>query len=382
MLFDTVVIILLMNQLGHMRTNKNCPKYGEDLEAQIESVDIEKSSGKSSFLDPSSQSQHKAPPKKLASKTSTKTAPVDNSAKLKIFCSSTEKSSDKPAIETLHSSDKPVTSDSETAKLAKVNRIIIPKIVKPDDMQAESKRHAIVIRPPTDSGRGQVDSPKVPFTIRPPTEIDKEKNRKKIVIKHTKEVIDLDLESPVGNTGIERRKTKRIVELSNFEKQRQQDTMYSTEGLVKWQAKEDRRWWEEQEKRRNEVRLREDRSRRHHKEEIRMLKEQERLDEIKRYEEDIRREREEEERQKAKKKKKKKKPDFTDEYLDDPRARRYDKRMLERDRSGKRRSVVELGKHGADYMPPTKRRRGGGGEVRLRPCYFFILSLFYPIYVK
>ena len=26
-----------------MRTNKNCPKYGEDLEAQIDSIDIEKS---------------------------------------------------------------------------------------------------------------------------------------------------------------------------------------------------------------------------------------------------------------------------------------------------------------------------------------------------
>ena len=42
MLFDTIVIILLMNRLGHIRTNKNCPKYGEDLEVQIDSIDIEK----------------------------------------------------------------------------------------------------------------------------------------------------------------------------------------------------------------------------------------------------------------------------------------------------------------------------------------------------
>lgn len=365
-----VVIILLMNQLGHMRTNKNCPKYGEDLEAQLESTDMEKSSGKSSFVDLSSHSQPKALSKKSISKSATRIAPVDNSTKipLKFKCSSTEKSSDKPAIDTLQSADKPVTSDSETAKSAKVNKIIIPKKVKPDDTQAESLKHAIVIRPPSDSGRVQSDSHKLPIKILPPTDIDREQTHKKIVIKRTKEVIDLDLDSPCGNTGFEPRKTKRIVELSNLEKQRKQETMYSTEGLVKWKAKEDRRWWEDQGKLRNEVRFREDRARRYQKEEIRMLKEQERLDEIRRYEEDIRREREEEEQQKAKKKKKKK-ADLRDEYLDDPRTR-HDKGMLERHRIGKRRSVVELGKGGADYMLPTKRRRGGGGEVHFYPCYF------------
>ncbi|KAK7309486.1 hypothetical protein RJT34_06248 [Clitoria ternatea] len=355
-------------QLGHMRTNKNCPKYGEDVEAQLESTDMEKSSGKSSFVDPPSQSQHKALSKKSISKGVTKAAPVDNSTKLplKFKCSSTEKSSDKPAIETLQNSDKPVTSDSETAKPPKVSKIIIPSKVKPDDTQAESHKQAIVIRPPTDSGRAHIDSHKLPIKFRPPTEIDREQSHKKIIIKRTKEVVDLELDSPGGKSGFEHRKTKRIVELSTFEKQKKQETMYGTGGLVKWRAKEDRRWWEEQEKRRNEARLREeDRARRHHKEEIRMLKEQERLDEIRRYEEVIRRDREEEEQQKAKKKKKKKKPDLRDEYLDDPRTRRYDKRMLERERSGKRRSVAEIGKIGADYVPPTKRRRGGGGEVAL-----------------
>ncbi|XP_073220532.1 transcription initiation factor TFIID subunit 1 isoform X2 [Cicer arietinum] len=353
-------------QLGHMRTNKNCPKYGEDLEAQLESTDMEKSIGKSSFVDPSSQSQHKLTSKKPISKITTKVAPVDNSTKipLKFKCSSTEKSSDRPAIETLQSADKPVTSDSETAKSAKINKIIIPNKGKSDDTQAESLKHAIVIRPPTDSGRGQVDSHKFPIKIRPPAEIDREQSHKKIIIKRTKDVADLELDSPGGNTGLEHRKTKRIVELANFEKHRKQEMMYSSESLVKWNAKEDRRWWEEQEKRRNEVRLREDKARRYHKEEMRILKEQERVDELKRYEEDIRREREEEERQKAKKKKKKKKPDLRDEYLDDPRERRYGKRMLERERSAKRRSI-ESGKISGDFMPPTKRRRGGGGEVGL-----------------
>ncbi|XP_019445197.1 PREDICTED: transcription initiation factor TFIID subunit 1-like isoform X1 [Lupinus angustifolius] len=350
-------------QLGHMRTNKNCPKYGEDLEAQLEFTDMEKSSGKA---DPSSYSQRKAVPKKSISNSATRIAPIENSTKipLKFKCSSNEKSYDKPAIDTLQSSDKPVTSDTETAKPVKVNKITFPKKVKPDDTQADSHSPAIVIRPPTDSGRGQIDSHnKLPIKIRqPPVEVDREQShKKKIVIKHSKEdyyKIDQDLDSPGGNTGFEHRKTKRIVELSNLEKQRNQQTMYSTEGLVKWKGKEDRRWWEGQEKQKSEARLREDRAWRHHKE-FKMPKEQ-KIDEIRKYEEDIRREREEEERQKAKKKKKK--LELGDEYLDDPRTR-HDKRMLER--SGKRRSVVELGKGGAEYMQPIKRRRGGGGEVGL-----------------
>ncbi|XP_028793650.1 transcription initiation factor TFIID subunit 1 isoform X2 [Neltuma alba] len=356
-------------QLGHMRTNKNCPKYGEDPEAQPESTDIEKTGGKSSLLDASGQSHHKAVSKKLISRSSSKIALAEasegekTSLKTKVLpvkfkCSSTEK----PAIEAPQSSDKPVTSDSETAKSAKISRILIPNKVKSDDMQAESRKHGIAIRPPTDPSRSQVDSHKPSIIIRPPAETDREQPQKKIIIKRTKDVIDPDQFSPGENMGFEHRKTKRIVELSNFEKHRKHETMYRAEAsLAKQKSKEDRRWWDEQEKRRKEERLRE-RARRLHDEEMRMLKEQERLAELKRYEEDIRREREEEERQKAKKKKKKK-ADFRDGYIDDHRTR-FNNRVLERERSGKR-SVVELGRYAAEYTPPPKRRRGGGGEVGL-----------------
>ncbi|KAK7252555.1 hypothetical protein RIF29_36592 [Crotalaria pallida] len=350
-------------QLGHMRTNKNCPKYGEDLEAQLESIDLEKPSGKSSFVDPPSHSQQKAFSKKSISRSTTRIAPVDTSVKIpvKFKCSSADKSYDKPAIDTPQTCEKPVTSDSETAK---VNKISFAKKVKPDNTQAESLKHSIFIRPPTDSGRVQVDSHKFKVIERSLAEVDREQSRKKITIKQsTKEFFDPNLDSPSGNTGFQHRKTKRIVELSNLEKQRNHEPVYSTGGLVKLKGKEDRRWWEELEKRKSEARLREDRARRHHKEEINLLKGRDsKLDEIRRYEEDIRRETEEEEWQKAKKKKKKKKLELGDEYLDDPRTRQ-DKRMLERSR--KRRSVVESGKGGADYMQPIKRRRGGGGEVGL-----------------
>ncbi|KAI9083926.1 hypothetical protein K1719_034184 [Acacia pycnantha] len=371
-------------QLGHMRTNKNCPKYGEDPEAQPESADVEKTGGKSSLLDPSGQSQHKAVSKKLVSKSASKIALLEasegekTSVKAKVVpvkfkCSSTEK----PVIEATQSSDKPVTSDSETAKSAKISRIVIPNKVKSDDMQAESRKHAIAIRPPTAPSRSQVDSHKPSIKIRPPAETDREQPQKKIIIKRTKDVIDLDQFSPGGSMGFEHRKTKRIVELSGVDKYRRQEAMYSPEAaLVRPKAKEDRRWWDEQGKRRKEERLREERE-----EEMRMLKEQEqmrmvkeqrqmrmlkgqeRIAELRRFEETIRMDREEEERQKAKKKKKKK-AEFRDDYIDD-HSTRFNNRGLERERSGKRRSVVELGRYAAEYTPPPKRRRGGGGEVGL-----------------
>lgn len=376
------IIVFLMNQLGHMRTNKNCPKYGEDLEALPESSDMEKPGGKSNWLDPYGQSQQKTISKKLITKSSSKIALVDasegeqSSLKTKVLpvkfkCSSAEKT----VIEATQSSDKPVTSDSETAKSAKIGRILISNKVKADDMHAESRRQAIAIRPPTDPSRIQVDSNhKRSIRIRQPTETDREQPQKKIVIKRTKDVIDLDQFSPGENMGFERRKTKRIVELSNFERHRSQEIMYSPEvALVKQKAKEDRRWPDEHERRRKEERLRKvDRlweaelPRGLHDREVKMLKEQERLDELRRYEEDIRREREEEERQKAKKKKKKK-AEFRDDYIDD-HITSFNNRVFERERSGKRRSVVELGRYAADYTPPPKRRRGGGGEVHYYNC--------------
>ncbi|GAY32362.1 hypothetical protein CUMW_273560 [Citrus unshiu] len=58
---------------GHMRTNKNCPRYRADPETQLETADMDKSLGKSNSLDPSSQSQLKSlKKKKLISKSATK----------------------------------------------------------------------------------------------------------------------------------------------------------------------------------------------------------------------------------------------------------------------------------------------------------------------
>ena len=373
-----------------MRTNKNCPKYGEDPEIQVEATDLEKPPGKSTSLEPSGQSQSKIKKKKLMTKSATKIAVVEayegekssSNAKalpLKFKCS-TDWPPDKLASGGTQSSDHPVISDPDNGikSVAKVSKIIISNRAKPDEMQveshklpivirhqvdtdrgqAESHKKSIVIRPPTNMERDQVDPHKPSVVIRPPADKDREQAHKKIIIKRPKEIIDLDQICQEGGTYPEYRKTKKIVELSSFEKHGKQESLRLTEPTARRKAKEERRWWKEEEKRRNVERLREDRARKLYEEEMRLLEERERFAEITRYTEDIRREREEEERQKAKKKK----AEIKDDYLEDYRTRRNDRRMPERDRGAKRKTV-ELGQYGAEYVPPTKRRRGN---------YFFL----------
>ncbi|KAB1217543.1 Transcription initiation factor TFIID subunit 1 [Morella rubra] len=380
--------------LGHMRTNKNCPKYGEDPEANLETADLEKASIKSKSLDPSSQSQQKPQTKKLIPKSATKIAIVEapdgekSSLKAKVLpvkfkCGSIDKLSDNLGVEAAPGLDQPVTSISETGKsIVKFNKIIIPSKMKADD--ADPPKPSIVIRPPTNTAKDQPESHRRSLVIRPQTETDRDQPQKKIIIKRPKEIMDVDQVSQDGSTGFEYRKTKRIVELSKIEKHRKQENMFLAGESAKKKAREDRRWWEEQEKQRNEERLKEERTRRLYEGEMRMLEEQEKLAEIKRYEASIRREREEEERQKAKQKKKKR-PEVKEEYLEDPRTRRSDKRMPERDRSAKRRPVVELGRYSAEYTPQTKRRKGGEVLHSIIPClllsrFFLHLVLFITSY--
>lgn len=349
-----------MYQLGHMRTNKNCPKYGEDVETRVENTEPEKTSGKLNSLDQIDQPQQKTSMKKLIQKSATKIAVVEaheddkSSSKakvLKVKCGATDKLPDKLTPATSQNSDRPVTSDAETGNksVVKVNKIIFSNKMKPEDTLVESQKPSIVIRPPTDSDRDQP--------------------RKKIIIKRPKEVINVDDLSQEGSSGIEYRKTKKIIELTSLDEHRVQESKYFSEQAASRKYREEKRWLEEDEKRRIADRQREERARRLYEEQTRALEEQERLAELRRYEEAIRREREEEERQKAKKKKKKKKRhEIRDDYLDDFPPRRNDRRIP--DRTAKRRPEPDIGRYGAGYGPATKRRRGGEVIVAFMSSHF------------
>lgn len=380
-------------QLGHMRTNKNCPRYGEDLDSQAEAIDPDKAMGKSHLVDPASLPQQKSVTKKMMPKSATKISPAENTEgqksgsktkvhSLKLKCGSIDKPPDDITLGSTQGSEQVAMSiiDGGNKSAVKVNKIVISSKTKPADVQLESHKPSIVIRRPTDADRvhpeaqktsivfrppvdtekAQTEPHRPSIVIRPPADIEKEQSHKKLIIKRPKEVIDLDQASQEGSTDFEHRKTKKIIELSDFERYRTQENTYLTESSSKKKSREEKRWWEEEEKRRNMERLREERTKRQYMEEMRMLEERERLAEIQKYEVSLRREREEEERQKAKKKQKKmKKVEARDEYLEDYRARRNDKRMLERDRTAKRKPLIEPGKLSADYALPTKRRRGG-----------------------
>ncbi|KAH9697575.1 transcription initiation factor TFIID subunit 1 [Citrus sinensis] len=362
-------------QHGHMRTNKNCPRYRAEPETQLETADMDKSLGKSNSLDPSSQSQLKSlKKKKLISKSATKIAlieaPEDEKSSLKtkvvpvkFKCSSADKLPDKFPVASTQSSDQPSTSDVvETANksVGKVNRIVISNKPRPEETQVESHKPSIVIQPPVDTvDKSQAESHKPSVIIRPPANTDREQveshkpsilirpvttTDRELVESHKPSIVirppaDKDREPPQKKIIIKR--PKEIIDLDR-------------------EVRDERNWWEEEEKRRNAERIKEERARRIYEEERRFVEERERFAELRRYEESIRKEREEELIQKAKKKKKKKKkPEIGDDYLQDYRAKRNDRRMPERDRGAKRKPGAELGKHSADYGPPTKRRRGG-----------------------
>ncbi|KAK4491192.1 hypothetical protein RD792_001924 [Penstemon davidsonii] len=331
-------------QLGHMRTNKNCPKYGEDSDTRAESIDLEKPFGGTNFVD--HQAEQKLPPKKLVPKTLTRVeAPEDDkpSSKakvLKVKCGATDKLPDKLTSPTSQNSDRPFMMDVETGNRSgvKVNKIIFSNKNKPEDVMVESHKPSIVIKPPVDADRDQP--------------------RKKIIIKQPKEIVILDENSQDGSFGFDYRKTKKITELSSFDKCREDESKHFFEESSRMRDPEGGNQWWVEEKRRNADRQQEERNRRPEK--MMMIDEQPKLN-LRIYEEAIRREREEEqqERQREKaKKKKKRKPEMRDDYLMDLPSRRNDRRLPERDRTTRRKPALEYGKQ-SEYAQATKRRRGG-----------------------
>ncbi|XP_038978627.1 transcription initiation factor TFIID subunit 1-like [Phoenix dactylifera] len=289
-------------QLGHMRTNKNCPKYGEDAEtSELESV-----SGKSNLPDAATQLQVKTPSKKLVPKMFAKVAEADVTESVEKVGLNLQKKilpvkfkcgpADKPCEKNLsgiHAPDKQIVDpEAENKSTGKINKIIISNKMKSDDVQHEIQKPSVVIHPPVDPER--------------------EQPRNKIIIKQPKVNTNVEQVNSAIDTGMDHdfRKIKKITELSSFEKQKKQESRQFPEETSKTNPIYDRRLWDEEEKRRSKERIAEEKTRRMLQEERRMQEEHQRLFEARRYEESFRRE------EKAKKKKKKKKkPDFRDEYL-------------------------------------------------------------------
>ncbi|KZV22746.1 transcription initiation factor TFIID subunit 1 [Dorcoceras hygrometricum] len=331
-------------QLGHMRTNKNCPRYGEDPETRVESTDLGKLSSKSNFIDQAESSQPKSLSRNAFPKSLTKVVgfevtdddkPTSKAKTLKVKCGATDKFS-----ETSQGSDKQILSDYDTGNKAtvKVNKIIFSNRTKPEDLLGESHKPSIVIKPPA--------------------EADRDQHRKKIIIKQPKEMVNSEDNYLDGSFDFDYRKTKKIVELSSFDMRKEQEIKTFYEEPSRTRGADSNEWWEE-DKRGKPERQQEERYKRLEK--VRNTEEQPTY--IMMYANGIRREREEEEELKkatAKAKKTKKRShEIMDDYLDNVPLRRNDRRIPERDRMVLRKPSSEYVKHAPEYPQPSKRRRGG-----------------------
>ncbi|KAJ0235844.1 Transcription initiation factor TFIID subunit 1 [Hirschfeldia incana] len=376
-------------QYGHMRTNKHCPRYRENTDSQPEGVDMEKSVGKPSTSEVSGQGKLKPiKSSKAASKSATKvtvdaTPKGDNSTSktgglpLKFrYGIPSGAMSDTPGSEAPGSSEQAAVSDTGTKTTSKISKLKISSKAKPKESkvesdrtlptysrergeseshkpcvsgsQAASSRHTIsILQPSLSMDRDQAESRRPHLVIRPPTE--REQPQKKLVIKRSKEMTDHDMSSLEESPRFESRKTKRMAELTGFQRQQ---SFRAAESSLERRPKEDRVWWEEEEI-----------SRRRDYDDMNVTEEPNEIAEIRRYEEVLRSEREEEERQKAKNKKKKKKlqPELVEGYLEDypPRRNSNDRRLSERGRNVRSRYVSDFEMNGADYAPQPKRRKKG-----------------------
>ncbi|CAL8074713.1 unnamed protein product [Prunus armeniaca] len=166
------------DQPGHMRTNKNCPKY-------IHGEDIHRASQKSATLNPSCQSQLKTRAKELIPKSSaTKISVIEASQvenlglstklpRLKFKCGPNKMKSENVPVE-----PPSVNHDTESQRATVV-------------IQAESQRGTVVIQAPANTDREEVESSQQKG---PSVEAKKELHRyhKKIVIKLPKKLLILD----------------------------------------------------------------------------------------------------------------------------------------------------------------------------------------------
>ncbi|VAI81001.1 unnamed protein product [Triticum turgidum subsp. durum] len=318
-------------QLGHMRTNKLCPKYGEDPETS----EMDAISYRPNPLDVASHGQTKTLGRRLVAKVSSDVPETEGQESIekikpvKFRCGAPEKSLERNmSVAGSLVSHKLTTDSTDLRSTGKVSKIKIYSKPKTEDY------------PP--------DTPKPSVVIRPPAEVEKDVPRKKVIIKQPKGHVD-QLRAIEVRSGQEPRKIRKIAELSSFEKNSRDDDGWYAGEPSQMNSSHDR-LGRDGNRKSKEV-MGGDESWRAFKEQ--RERQEQRLIEARIYSR-------EEELQKAKKKsKKKKKHDFRDADILDHRPYRNDRKVPERDRASKRRTPADM----TDYAPSAKRRRGGEVEL-------------------
>ncbi|ANM65625.1 histone acetyltransferase of the TAFII250 family 2 [Arabidopsis thaliana] len=363
-------------QHGHMKTNKHCPKYRRNTESQPESMDMKKSTGKPSSSDLSGEVwltpiDNKKPAPKSATKIS-----VNEATKVGDSTSKTPGSSDVAAVSEIDSGTK------LTSRKLKISSKAKPKASK---VESDSPFHSLMPAYSRERGESELHNPSVSGQLLPSTETDqaassryttsvpqpslsidkdqaescrphrviwpptgKEHSQKKLVIKRLKEITDHDSGSLEETPQFESRKTKRMAELADFQRQQR---LRLSENFLDWGPKDDRKWRKEQDistelHREGKVRRAYDDST--------VSEERSEIAESRRYREVIRSEREEEKRRKAKQKKK-----LQRGILENYPPRRNDGISSESGQNINSLCVSDFERNRTEYAPQPKRRKKG-----------------------
>ncbi|RLM56364.1 transcription initiation factor TFIID subunit 1-like [Panicum miliaceum] len=319
--------------LGHMRTNKLCPKYGEDQEAS----EMDANSVKSNPTDIGNHLQTKTP-KRLITKVSSEVTETEGpegiektkSVPVKFKLGAPDKSLERNmSVSGSLVSDKRIMDVTDYRSTGKVNKIIIPNKMKSEDYPPDTPKPSVVFRPPAE---------------------EKDVPRKKITIKQPKVVDQQRLVEP-RNGQEPTRKTRKIVELSSFEEKSREDDHWFGGEPSQMSSSHERRL-DLEGKRRSKTIMENEKSWRDFEEQREMP--QQRLIDARIYAS------REEDHQKAKKKnKKKKKHEFRDDDLLDHRPYKNDRRVPERHRAVKRSTPADV----IECAPSAKRRKGGEVEL-------------------
>ncbi|KAK1613007.1 hypothetical protein QYE76_036680 [Lolium multiflorum] len=199
-------------QLGHMRTNKLCPKYGEDPETS----EMDAISFRHNPLDVVSHVQTKAPVKRFVAKVSPEVPETEGPESIekikpvKFRCGPPDKFLERSmSVAGSSVSDKRTMDATDLKSTGKVGKIKIFNKIKSEDY------------PP--------DTPKPSVVIRPPAEAEKDAPRKKVIIKQPKGHVDQQRVIEI-RSGQEPRKIRKIAELSTLEKaNREEDHWFAGE---------------------------------------------------------------------------------------------------------------------------------------------------------
>lgn len=319
------------SQVGHMRTNKLCPKYREDPEMS----EMDANSVKPNSMD-INHLQAKTP-KRLITKVSSEVTEIEGpegiektkSVPVKFKVGAPDKSLERNmSVSVSLVSDKRVMDVTDSRSTGKVNKIVIPNKMKSDDFPPDTPKPSVVFRPPAE----EKDVPRKKITIKQPKGIDQQRH-----------VESRSVQEPT-------RKTRKIVELSSFEDKSREDDHWvggepsqvnsshgrrlGLEGKISKATMENERSWRDFEERRE-------------------------MPQARLFDATIYASREEDHLKAKKKNKKKKKHEFKDDDLLDHRPYRNDRRVPERHRALKRSSPAPV----VGYASSAKRRRGGEVEL-------------------